>query len=72
MELCNSEAILSRPKDGLEGDGWGGVHTAPGPRAKQNLDESPQHLARPLFTGGHTTLPPCGVRHVLCNISQYV
>jgi hypothetical protein len=26
-----------------------------------NLDESPQHLARPLSTGGHTTLPPCGV-----------
>jgi hypothetical protein len=26
-----------------------------------NLDESPQHLARPLSTGGHTTLPPCGI-----------
>ena len=28
--------------------------------SQTNLDESPQHLARPLSTGWHTTLPPCG------------
>jgi hypothetical protein len=61
MELCNSEAILSLPKKaGWRGMGGGGVHTATRPRAKQNLDESPQHLARPLSTGGHTTLPMWG------------
>jgi hypothetical protein len=49
----------SRGRAGLEGDGWGGVHTATRPRANKNLDESPQHLARPLSTGVHTTLPPC-------------
>jgi hypothetical protein len=29
--------------------------------SQTNLNESPQHLAGPLSTGGHTTLPPCGV-----------
>ena len=29
--------------------------------SQTNLDESPEHLAQPLSTGGHTTLPPCGV-----------
>jgi hypothetical protein len=54
----------SRGRAGLEGVGWGGVHTATRQRANKNLDESPQHLARPLSTGVHTTLqpcPPCGV-----------
>ena len=50
----------SRGCAGLEGDGWGGMHTATRPRANTNLNESPQHLARPLSTGGNTTLPPCG------------
>ncbi len=49
----------SRERAGLEGDGWG-MHTATRPRANKNLNESPQHLARPLSTGGHTTLHPCG------------
>ena len=29
--------------------------------SQTNLDESPQLLARPLSTGRHTTLPPCGI-----------
>jgi hypothetical protein len=31
-----------------------------------NLDESPRHLARPLSTGGHTTLPPIWDPDRLC------
>jgi hypothetical protein len=49
-----------KPRTCRAGGGWwGGVHTATRPRANKNLDESPQHLARPLSTGVHTTLPPC-------------
>jgi hypothetical protein len=50
----------------LEGDGWGGVHTATRPQAKQSLNESPQHMARPLSTGWHTTLPPMWGPDKLC------
>ena len=54
--------VTSQAEDvqGWSGMGWGGMHTATRPRANKNLNESPQHLARPLSTGGHTTLPPCG------------
>ena len=47
-----------------EEQGWTGMgggnaysHKA---TSQTNLDESPQHLARPLSTGRHTTLPPMG------------
>jgi hypothetical protein len=38
--------------------------------SQTNMNESPQHLARPLSTGEHTTLPHVGSRQTLCNISQ--
>jgi hypothetical protein len=42
--------------------GGGGEYIQPqGHQAKHTLNESPQLLAQPLSTGGHTTLPPLGV-----------
>jgi hypothetical protein len=82
MGLCNSEAILSHPRDlgpggshgavgagvratsqaedvqGWRGMGGGGCIQAQGHEPTNILNESPQHLARPLSTRGHTTLPP--------------
>jgi hypothetical protein len=51
----------SRGCAGLEGDGWGGSAYCHKAAIQTNLNASPQHIARPLATGGHTTLPPCGV-----------
>jgi hypothetical protein len=38
--------------------------------SQENMNESPQQLARPLSTGEHTTLPHVGSRQTLCNIWQ--
>jgi hypothetical protein len=46
--------------EGWRGMGGGNAYSRKD-TCQTNLDESPQHLARPLSTGGHTTLPPCGV-----------
>jgi hypothetical protein len=44
------------------GGGWvGGNANSHKAISQTSLDESPQHLARPLSTGGHTTLSRCGV-----------
>ena len=56
----------SRGRAGLEGDGWGGMHTATRPRANKNLNASPQHLARPLSTCGAYHPPPKWAPDRLC------
>jgi hypothetical protein len=39
--------------------GWGEDIQRQGHEPTNTLNESPQHRARPLSTGGHTTLHPC-------------
>jgi hypothetical protein len=52
----------NRGRARLEGGMGGGEYMKPhGHKPKTSLHESLQHLSRPLSTGGHTTLPPCGV-----------
>ena len=51
-----------KPTKCRAGGGWvGGSAYSHEAKIQTNLDESPQHLARPVSTGGHTTLPTCGV-----------
>ena len=45
---------------GCRGMGGGSAYSHKA-TSQTNLDESPQHLARPNSKGGHTTLTPCGV-----------
>ena len=52
-----------KPRTCKAGGGWvGWITDGHKATSQQNpLKESPQHLARPVRTGGHTTLRPCGV-----------
>jgi hypothetical protein len=49
-----------KPRTCKAGGGWVGGN-AYSHKPTNTLNDFPQHLGRPLSTGGHTTLPPCGV-----------